>query len=280
MKAAPNALATTRDTLDLATDPGSIMARLNDIIAEFESAGGTVSGVINAAAYTAVDKAETEADVAMRVNGDAPGTIAQVARDRNLPFVHISTDYVFNGLGKRPYHPDFETDPVNTYGRTKLAGERSIRAEMQNVPHPSWSILRTSWVYDTSNSNFLMTMLRLSKTNDVLKVVDDQIGRPTHTTDLADAAFSALRGITSDPMLSGLYHVSNSGDPISWAGFACEIFRLSARNTKVVPIPTRDYPTAAARPAYSVMAIEPFESAFGLNLPTWRKRLALALSTS
>ncbi|MGB6230501.1 MAG: dTDP-4-dehydrorhamnose reductase, partial [Litorimonas sp.] len=208
------------------------------------------------------------------INAEGPAKLGAACKAVGARLVHISTDYVFDGQGTEPYRTDMAVDPVNVYGRTKLAGEQAVRAAMLDASRPRWAILRTSWVYDGANKNFLTTMLRLSETRDALSVVDDQVGRPTSTVDLARAALRALEGVRDDPSLSGIYHVSNSGDPVSWAGFAREIFARAGRDVAVTPVPSTEYPTPAVRPAYSVMDVERFERSFGLDLPDWREALA------
>ena len=259
-----------RNSLDLSVEPARIETLVADAIAE----AGDIVGVINAAAYTAVDAAEDDYATALVVNGNAPGAIARAARGAGLPFVHISTDYVFDGRADAPLSPDAPTNPVNAYGASKLAGEKAV-ADVGG-PH---AVLRTSWVYDGHGKNFLTTMLRLADTRDSLSVVADQIGRPTYAADLADAALSALDGLASDPSRSGIYHVSNSGEPVSWAGFADSIFDGAGKSVDVTRIPSSDYPTPAARPAYSVMDTSAFETAFDHPLPGWRDALARALAT-
>lgn len=222
-------------------------------------------GVINAAAYTQVDLAETERALAFRVNADAPGLIAQACARATIPFVHISTDYVFNGHHTQPWREGDPTGPLNVYGQSKLAGEQAVRAVGARS-----AILRTSWVYDLDGRNFVTTMLRLADTHDALKIVDDQVGRPTHANVLADAALAALGQ-------HGLFHVSGTGDPVSWAGFAKAVFSLAQRDVSVLPIPSSEFPTDAARPAYSVLDTSKFEREI-TGIPRWEETLAQAFS--
>ncbi len=235
----------------------------------------TADAVIIAAAYTAVDKAEEDEDTAMAVNGRAPGSIAKLTAQHDLPLVHVSTDYVFAGTATTPYKTDDPVDPLNTYGRSKEAGERAVLAA-----NPRSAVLRTSWVYDGTNGNFATTMLRLAESRDTLNVVDDQIGRPTYARDLARACLAAARRLASDEDApTGLFHVSNTGEPVSWAGFARAIFKAAGVDgTEVAGIPSRDYPTPAPRPAWSVMDTERFETAFGTDLPDWRDGLRRAMA--
>lgn len=266
--AAPDSLGLGRDRLDL-SKPRQSAAALDAVLQD----NPDVIGVINAAAHTAVDRAEDEEALAQSINGEAPGALAAVCASRGVPFVHISTDYVFAGDASTPYAADAPTAPLNAYGRTKLAGERAVLAAGGAA-----AMLRTSWVYDTRGKNFLTTMLRLAASRDTLSVVADQIGRPTFAGDLADAAIAALHRLRRDEGLRGVYHVSNTGPATSWADFARAIFAVAGTGTQVVPIPASDYPTPARRPAYSVLDTTGFETAFGHALPDWRDALARALA--
>jgi dTDP-4-dehydrorhamnose reductase len=220
--------------------------------------------VINASAYTAVDKAEEQEDLALQINGTTPGLLAEAAAARGLPFVHVSTDYVFDGSGTVPFQPDHPTGPLGAYGRTKLVGEEAVRAA--GGPH---AILRTSWVVSSHGHNFVKTMLKLGAERDRLTMVADQIGGPTPATALADACLAAARGLLADPSKTGTYHVSGGPD-VSWADFAREIFALAGLSPEVVDIPSSDYPTPAKRPFNSRMDNRSFEAAFGLKRPDWR----------
>ena len=234
-------------------------------------------GIIIAAAYTAVDAAEDDKDEAFQVNGAAPDIFARLCRDRSIPLIHVSTDYVFQGDSKTPITVDAPTDPINVYGLSKLEGETAIMASGARA-----AILRTSWVYDGRGKNFLTTMLRLGETRHQLSVVADQIGRPTYAGHLADACLIALSALMDKPQLQGgIYHVSGTGPEISWADFATAIF-AATKDTRghvvtVTPIPTLDYPTPAKRPAYSVLDNTSFEQAFNTRLPEWKEGLAAAL---
>jgi len=243
-------------------------------IAKFMLALPPVDAVILAAAYTAVDNAETDMQTANAVNSTAPGEIAKACAVRNIPLVHISTDYVFNGAGTSPYTVDQDTDPVNAYGLSKRNGELAVLATNCDA-----AILRTSWVFDGSGKNFLTTMLRLSKTHDVLSVVGDQVGRPTYARHLAQASIVAAKSLLIDAAsYRGIFHVSNSGNIVSWAKFAEAIFTASNKNITVNAISSSDYPTPAARPAYSVMDIRLFEETFDYILPSWQEGVAAALA--
>lgn len=269
MSQAPNAVGVSRETVDLSAPDLDIQ------ILDCFNTKGPFSGVINAAAYTAVDRAETELKLASQVNGTAPGIIASFCAKQSIPLIHISTDYVFAGQSTKPYQPDDKAAPLNAYGQSKYEGEIEIRKTAAIA-----AILRTSWVYDSTNGNFLTTMVRLGKERDMLSVVSDQIGRPTFTGDLAAAALQALKVLQLDETKAGIYHVSNVGDAISWADFATAIFEAANLNTIVKPISTEEYPTPAKRPAYSVMDTSKFESSFDHDLPDWREGLRHALSQS
>ncbi len=226
--------------------------------------------IINAAAYTAVDAAETDAKTARQVNAITPGIMAQAAAARGLPFVHISTDYVFDGSGTAPWPVDGTTGPLNIYGSSKLAGENAIAAA--NGPH---AILRTSWVFSATGSNFVKTMLRLSETRDALTIIADQIGGPTAATDIARACIEIAAKLIADPDLSGTYHFSGS-PAVSWADFARRIFALSNRNISVTDIPTADYPTPAKRPLNSRLECSSL-ARLGLQQPEWEPALKQVL---
>jgi dTDP-4-dehydrorhamnose reductase len=230
--------------------------------------------VVNAAAYTAVDQAEAEPVIAFRVNAGAPRFIAEACSARGALLVHYSTDYVFDGTATRPYREDDPTAPLGVYGASKLAGEDAIRAS--GARH---LIFRAAWVYAAHGRNFLLTMLRLANERDELRVVSDRIGSPTSAAQIADTT----AGILSLPaQASGLWHLTASGET-TWHGFAEAILDgaadrgLIARKPKVLPIATRDYPTPAARPAYSVLDNARLRQDFGLVPPGWRNSLSLVL---
>ncbi len=220
---------------------------------------------INAAAYTAVDKAETEKELAFKVNAEAVKNLAQAGKKWNTKFIHVSTDYVFNGQATRPYKEDDPTDPVNYYGYTKLKSEEFARAEC-----PSAIIIRTSWVYSTYGNNFVKTMLRLMKERESINVVNDQVGSPTYAADLAEVILQ-IATLKHDRK-EGIYHYSNEG-VISWFDFAVAIKEISGSSCRVNPIPTSAYPTPAKRPAYSAFDKEKITEVFGIELQDWRKSL-------
>ncbi len=223
--------------------------------------------VVNAAAYTAVDKAEQDVDAAFRTNAEAPGVIARWCAAAGVPFVHYSTDYVFDGEGTAPYLEDQPTAPLGVYGTSKRAGEDAVRAA--GGRH---LIFRTAWVYASHGANFLRTMLRVGAERDALRVVADQIGTPTPAALIADVTAHALQ---HPGALSGTWHLTASGQT-SWHGFAEAIFAeavasgLLAKAPRVEPIPSTDYPTPAKRPAWSVLDNRQLQQDFGIALPAWQ----------
>jgi dTDP-4-dehydrorhamnose reductase len=227
--------------------------------------------VINAAAWTAVDSAEDHEAEALTVNAHAPAAMARACAGLGIPFLHVSTDYVFDGSGSTPWR---ETDPVapqNAYGRTKLAGEQAVaQAEGQ------WAVLRTSWVFSAHGANFVKTMLHLSETRDHLTVVGDQIGGPTPAADIA-ATLLAMGRAMAQGQGGGLYHYG--GQPaVSWADFAREIFARAGRATTVTDIPTDQYPTPAMRPLNSRLDCAKLATDFGITAPDWKAGLAAVLN--
>ncbi len=228
--------------------------------------------VINAVAYTAVDKAETDEDLALMVNGTTPGAIARAAAARGLPLVHISTDYVFDGAGTDAFVVDHPAAPLGAYGRTKLAGEQAVRAA--GGVH---AILRTSWVVSAHGNNFVKTMLRLGADRDALTIVADQIGGPTCAAAIADACLNIAGQLLTDPAKSGTYHFSGGPD-VSWADFARDIFAQSGTACAVTDIPTTSFPTPAQRPLNSRMDYSLTEATFGIPRPDWRAGLTDILS--
>jgi dTDP-4-dehydrorhamnose reductase len=238
--------------------------------------------IVNAAAYTAVDKAESEPGLAMLVNGTAPGVMAAEALKCGAMMIHYSTDYVFDGTKKAPYVETDRTNPLNVYGQTKLAGEQAIQAV--DVPH---LIFRTSWVYGLRGKNFLLTMLKLAKEREELKVVDDQVGSPTWSGTIAQATAQIVaQGLGNWPEFienkSGLYHLTSMGET-SWYGFAKRIFELTdgldERALKsLLPISSEFYPSPVNRPNYSLLAVGELERSFGLRLPGWDAALRVALA--
>lgn len=223
--------------------------------------------VINAAAYTAVDKAETEESLANTINGDAPGFMATACADLDIPLVHLSTDYVFDGSGTAPWSVKDTPNPKNAYGRSKLKGEQAIRASGSK-----YAILRTSWVVSAHGNNFVKTMRRLSETRDHITVVDDQIGGPTCARDIAQTCISISEQLILDPTKSGIYHFS--GQPnVSWCQFANAIFEQIDCQTIARAIPTMEYPTPASRPLNSRLDCALTQNTFGIARPFWRDGL-------
>ena len=227
--------------------------------------------VINAAAYTAVDRAEEEEASATCINGAAPAAMAEACAALDIPFVHISTDYIFDGSGATPWVATDVTAPQSAYGRSKLVGETGVRAARGR-----YAILRTSWVFSAHGANFVKTMLRLAANRDHLNVVADQIGGPTPARVIAEACLVIADQLAQDASKSGVYHFSGAPDT-SWHEFAESIFARAGRKVSVKPILTRDYPTPAARPLNSRLDCRHTEEVFGLRRPDWRQALDAVL---
>jgi len=266
-----NVVAVDRSTLDL-SNPDQIRAVVRDLKPVL---------IVNPAAYTAVDKAEQEPELAMRINGEAPGLLAEEAKRLGAALIHYSTDYVFDGEKQDAYLESDLTNPQNAYGRTKLAGEQAIAATGANH-----LVLRTSWVYGTRGKNFLLTMLRLGAERPELKVVADQFGAPTWcntiatlTAHIAAQSFAAQNYASWWHERSGVYHLC-AGDSTSWHGFASAIFELAdlPNRPSALPIPAAEYPTPARRPSNSRMSNEKLAQVFGLTAPHWRDALKLCLT--
>ena len=224
---------------------------------------------INCAAYTLVDKAETEQEQALAVNAVAPGILAEISAKHNARFIHFSTDYVFNGKGIRPYLPEDPTSPVNFYGESKLRGEKNVR-----LANPGAMIIRTSWVYSRHGKNFVKTMLRLMSEKPEISVVADQFGSPTYAADLAKAVMEL---VYRPEIPGGIYHYCNTGI-ISWHEFATAIRDIKGLNTPVHAIPTSSYPTPATRPAYAALDTTRIQAYLEHPIPTWRKSLEQCLA--
>jgi dTDP-4-dehydrorhamnose reductase len=264
-------VAVTRAEMDL-SDPDAIRSRCRDV---------KPAVIFNAAAYTAVDKAESEASLAMAINGIAPGILAEEANRLDVPLVHYSTDYVFDGTARRPY---VETDPAApqcVYGKTKLAGEAAVIATARR-----YLVLRTSWLYGNRRQNFLNTMLRLAREREELRVVADQIGAPTWVQAVAKTSVQCIDRKTGGEAAalaieSGIYHLAANGST-SWCEFAQAILDgckdPARRARRVVPITTADFPTAARRPAYSVLAVAKIEHALQVSIADWRAQLHACLA--
>ncbi len=247
-----------RDAADF-TDPAACAAHVMATNAD---------AIINAVAYTAVDRAEDEEEAAALVNATTPGAIARAAAARGIPLVHISTDNVFDGAGQAPFVPDDPVAPLGAYGRSKLAGEAAVREA--GGPHV---ILRTSWVVSPYGGNFVKTMLRLGAERDRLTIVADQIGGPTPAADIANACLAIASQLIAAPSRSGTYHFSGAPD-VSWANFAREIFTQAGISCAVEDIPSAQYPTPAERPLNSRLDNRATEATFGISRPDWRVGLA------
>lgn len=222
------------------------------------------TAVINAAAYTAVDRAEDEEELATQVNGSAPTEMARACVARDIPFVHLSTDYVFDGSGEAPWRPDDPVAPLSAYGRSKLAGEKGVLEAGGR-----YVILRTSWVFSVHGQNFVKTMLRLGSERDQLRVVADQIGGPTPAAAIARACLIIAEQLADDRSKAGIYHFAGSPDT-SWADFARAIFARAGLLCDVADIGTSDYPTPARRPANSRLDCSVTHSVFGIIQPDWQ----------
>ena len=251
------------------------LSRREAVLASLRHTG--CDAIINAAAYTMVDKAESEPDLAMRINGDGAGNVARAAAALGVPLLHLSTDYVFDGLMDRPYREDDETNPTSVYGQSKLHGEAQIRSS-----HGHHVILRTAWVYSPFGTNFVKTMLRLGADRDEIGVVSDQLGNPTSALDIADALIQIAKRIARDPsdLLFGTFHMSGQGEA-SWADMANAIFERAQLHDKkpvrVRPILTRDYKTPAKRPENSRLDNAKLKTVYGLALPHWRPSLDICV---
>lgn len=254
--------ALARADADL-SDPAACAAAIN---------AHAPDAVINAAAYTAVDKAESDAETAQVINADAPAAMACVCAARDIPFVSISTDYVFSGAGNSPWTPADPTDPQGVYGRTKRDGEIEIAKSGGR-----YAVLRTSWVVSAHGNNFVKTMLRLGAEREALTIVADQVGAPTGAAEIAQACVKIAKTLVSEREKSGIYHFSGAPDT-SWADFARAIFDAATIPCAVTDIPSSDYPTPAKRPLNSQMDCSVTEAAFGISRPDWRESLTHILT--
>jgi dTDP-4-dehydrorhamnose reductase len=237
--------------------------------------GKKIAWVINCAAYTAVDKAESEPDKAKKINVLGVKNLAEACAERGIPLVHFSTDYVYHNRQNTPFREGDPTRPKGVYARTKLAGER---AALRVCPHAM--VVRTAWVYSAFGQNFVKTMLRLGRERTELRVVADQIGSPTYAPDLAEAVLQIVgkveRGESPTASIAGIWHYSNEG-AASWYDFAAAIFELEKIPCRVLPIRTSEYPTPAQRPPFSVLDKGKIKAAFGLEIPHWRESLKRCL---
>jgi dTDP-4-dehydrorhamnose reductase len=261
-RAAPGAVRLGREAADL-LDPEACARAV---------AGAEADAVINAAAWTGVDAAETERNAAFCVNAEAPAAIARAAAARGLPLVHISTDYVFDGTGERPWTPDDPPGPLGAYGASKLAGEAGVRAA-----GGAHAILRTSWVFSAHGTNFVKTMLRLGAERDSLRIVADQVGGPTPAAAIAGACLEIAAALVRDGGRSGTYHFSGGPD-VSWADFARAILGRAGLAASVEDIPSEAYPTPAPRPRNSRLDCGTTERVFGIARPDWGAGLDAVLA--
>jgi len=267
VEAGPNAgveiVAIGRPVLDLA-DPATVVPAL---------ARARPDVIVSAAAYTAVDKAESEPDLAFAINGAGAGVVAEAAGTLGVPVIHLSTDYVFDGSKPTAYVETDPTGPLSVYGASKLEGERLVAAAT-----PDHVILRCAWVYSPFGTNFLKTMLRLAETRDHLRVVADQHGRPTSAQDIAEAVIAIAKRLKADadPALRGIFHLASTGEAV-WAQFADEIFKAASKAVTVEAITTADYPTLARRPANSRLDGAKLAETYGIVLSDWRQSAAVVV---
>lgn len=256
-----NFLFTDVDTLDI-TDPQAVGKAIKD---------NQVDYVVNCAAYTAVDKAEDDEELCRRLNSYAVGVLGKAAHEAGAKMVHVSTDYVFSGTGCLPYKETDETRPVSAYGRTKLAGEQILQEVC-----PEAVIIRTAWLYSEFGSNFVKTVLRLGKERDELRFVFDQIGTPTYAGDLAAAVMAVVTADEKGAYVPGIYHYSNEG-VCSWYDFTIKILEIAGISSRVFPIETKEYPTKAVRPPYSVLNKSKIKQTYGIAIPHWEASLRVCL---
>ncbi|WFE85482.1 dTDP-4-dehydrorhamnose reductase [Parabacteroides chongii] len=256
-----NFLFTDVDTLDI-TNPAAVRGMIKDNQVDF---------VLNCAAYTAVEKAEEEEALCRRINAFAVGVLGKAAHEAGAKMIHVSTDYVFSGTSYRPYVETDVTCPISTYGRTKLAGEEILQEVC-----PDAVIIRTAWLYSEFGSNFVKTVLRLGKERDQLGFVFDQIGTPTYAGDLAAAILAVVTADERNAFVPGIYHFSNEG-VCSWYDFTVKILQIAGIDCHVLPIETKDYPTKAVRPPYSVLNKKKIKTTYGITIPHWEESLRLCM---
>ncbi|WP_289006746.1 dTDP-4-dehydrorhamnose reductase [uncultured Parabacteroides sp.] len=256
-----NFLFTDVDTLDI-TNPAAVRGMIKDNQVDF---------VLNCAAYTAVEKAEEDEALCRRINAFAVGVLGKAAHEAGAKMIHVSTDYVFSGTSYRPYVETDVTCPVSAYGRTKLAGEEILQEVC-----PDAVIIRTAWLYSEFGSNFVKTVLRLGKERDQLGFVFDQIGTPTYAGDLAAAILAVVTADERNAFVPGIYHFSNEG-VCSWYDFTVKILQIAGIDCRVLPIETKDYPTKAVRPPYSVLNKKKIKTTYGITIPHWEESLRLCM---
>ena len=249
-------------------------SKKNSITSYFENNNFDI--IVNCAAYTAVDKAEEEKELADQVNHLAVAQLAEIANKQQAKLIHISTDYVFDGESIEPYLESNPTRPINTYGKTKLAGEKAVL----NLMSRNAVIIRTSWVYSEYGNNFVHTILKLGKDRDKLSIVDDQVGSPTYAGDLAKVIINILQNekFINTELVTQVYHYSNLGE-CSWYKFTKEIFELSDTKCTIYPITTKQYPTPAKRPMFTVLNKNKIIKKFDINIPKWEDSLGRYIKT-
>ncbi|HEX5743522.1 MAG TPA: dTDP-4-dehydrorhamnose reductase [Flavobacteriaceae bacterium] len=247
------------------TDVAELDITDKSAIAVFVSAN-SIYAIVNCAAYTAVDKAESDLELADKINHLAVKYLAEVAKEHQCKLIHISTDYVFDGTHHIPYLENDVPNPQSVYGKTKLAGEQVL----QEINPSNSIIIRTSWIYSSFGANFVKTMLKLGKERDELRVITDQVGTPTYAADLAQTILTILPHLSNEKV--EVYHYTNEG-VCSWYDFAQAIFEISKIDCKVIPITTAQYPTAAQRPHYSVLNKTQLKEKFKIEIPYWRDSL-------
>jgi dTDP-4-dehydrorhamnose reductase len=257
-----NFFFTTRDTLDISN---------TEVVREYIESNN-INTIINCAAYTAVDIAETDIDNADLINRKAVKKLAIISQENNIKLIHISTDYVFDGKNYKPYNESNQTNPNSVYGKTKLDGEN----EMIKINPMNSIIIRTSWVYSSFGNNFVKTILRLGKEKESLGVIFDQVGTPTYAKDLANTILEILPNISNEKV--EIYNYSNEG-VLSWYDFAKEIMKMGKINCTINPIETYQYPTPAARPHYSILNKSKIKNKFNLSIPFWKDSLDKCLRT-
>ena len=252
------------------TDVAELDVTLPDAVNDFFKKNG-IQTVINCAAYTAVDKAESDEHAATLINATAVGYLAEACNKADATLIHISTDYVYDGKACKPYCEDHPTAPASVYGRSKLAGEKAALTTAKSV------IIRTSWLYSSLGNNFVKTMLRLGKERELLNVVFDQVGTPTYAADLAQTIMEIIKSAEQNYLKTGIFHYSNEG-VCSWYDFAREIMQQAGLKCVVKPIETKDYPAPATRPHYSVLNKARIKAEYRLQIPHWKDSLMHCLA--
>lgn len=240
------------------SQPATFEKIINDILPDI---------IINTAAYTAVDKAETEKELSHTVNAIAVGALARISKQKGIRFITYSTDYVFSGVSSTPFLPDTLLQPINSYGSSKAEGEKIAQAQNE-----ASIIIRTSWVFSSHGNNFVKTMIRLMKEREQLKIVGDQHGRPTYARDLAMATIKIIEALNTGKNIQGVYHYANTG-ATTWYQFAAKIKALAGLSCELIAITTAEFPTPAARPGYSVLDTQKIENELSITIPNWENSL-------